>query len=312
MGRARFTVPEQLVRHIGAALGDAGHAWLARLPDAIEEACDRWELTPLDPFVDLTYAWVAPVRRRDGSVAVLKLGWPDEEARTGIAALRFFAGRGAVQPFEADPDRAWLLMERLEPGESLADRDDDSAARAFASVVGALHRHPPDEPRLPTLADWWRRAVDVWAEQPEPLRSRVPREEVEEGERLFAELASTTRSLALLHGDLHHRNVLSAGRAPWLAIDPKGVVGDPAFEPGAWLRNPMPELVGVPDLRERLRRRLDRVSAETGLDRRRVAGWGAVGSILSAIWSLTGGGIHLDHALDCARCLAAEVDATPG
>jgi streptomycin 6-kinase len=61
-------------------------------------------------------------------------------------------------------------------------------------------------------------------------------------ESLFRELIASSESPVLLHGDLHHFNILSARRQPWLAIDPKGVAGEPAYEPGALLRNPNPEL----------------------------------------------------------------------
>ncbi|MGH0038573.1 MAG: aminoglycoside phosphotransferase family protein [Myxococcota bacterium] len=293
--------------HIEAALGEPGRRWLAELPAAIAEACARWSLAPRDPYPDLSYGWVAPVERSDGSEAVLKLGWPDPEARTGIEALRCFDGRGAVRLLDSDPARAWLLLERLQPGQSLAHCDDATAARHWASVVGALHRAPPEDHDFPTLRDWWRRGGEI-RRGSFPRDPRLPARLLEWAEEAFRSLDDGAVCRVLLHGDLHHRNVLSAARAPWLAIDPKGVVGDPAFEPGAFLRNPIPELEGVPDLEARLDRRLEVLAEETGLDLERMAAWGAVGAVLSATWDLTAGGAHVDHAVACARHLAGVAD----
>ena len=80
-------------------------------------------------------------------------------------------------------------------------------------------------------------------------------------------------SPVLLHGDLHHDNILSAERAPWLAIDPKGLVGEPAYETGAWLRNSHPELLNSPHPARTLARRIDQLAAELNSERARIHGW---------------------------------------
>lgn len=317
MARGPFEVPERLRRHIEAVLGDDGRGWLATLPDAIAQACERWSLEPEEPFADLTYAWVAPVRRADGSPAVLKLGWPHEEAVTGVAALRIFDGRGAVRLLDADAERCWLLMERLSPGGSLAPLDDESATRILARVMARLHREPPRRHALPTVERWWRDALDRGRGRVSASDSRLPSGLLRWCERALASLEADGRPRAVLHGDLHHRNVLSAsGTRParsrdgetWLAIDPKGVVGDPAFEPGAFLRNPLPELAAAPHLAQRLARRLDLLAAATGFERDRIAAWGAVGSAISAIWCLEAGDENADHTIACALHLARAAD----
>ena len=106
---------------------------------------------------------------------------------------------------------------------------------------------------------------------------------MEAAEGLFAELIASTTENMLLHGDVHHFNILSAERAPWLAIDPQGVVGDPAFEIGPFLHNPSPQPTSV------LKRRLDQFSDELDLDRERLHGWAVAQGVLSAWWCMEDG-----------------------
>jgi streptomycin 6-kinase len=174
--------------------------------------------------------------------------------------------------------------------------------------MGALHRPPPGRHPFPTVGDWWRRALETWRARSHAGDPGLPKALVDWCEDAFQGLESSPAPAVVLHGDLHHRNVLSAARDPWLAIDPKGVVGDPGFEAGAFLRNPIPELMGAPDLPRRLARRLEALSDATGLDVSRLAAWGAVGSVLSAIWSLQADGATASHSIACAEHLARVVD----
>jgi len=114
---------------------------------------------------------------------------------------------------------------------------------------------------------------------------------VEEGEALFAELLASSAPPILLHGDLHHDNILSAhvssaGRQPWLAIDPKGVVGEPAYEVGALLRNLWPDRHTHSNPGRLLERRLHRLAEELALDPARVRGWAVAQAVLSAVWGI--------------------------
>ena len=132
----------------------------------------------------------------------------------------------------------------------------------------------------------------------------LPAPLVEQAEALFAELIASQAEPVLLHGDLHHFNILAARRQPWLAIDPKGVVGEPAYETGALLRNPAEMLAG-PHPGRILARRVDQLCEELDLDRERVRGWGVAQAVLSAYWSWEDHGHVWDDALVFAELLAA-------
>lgn len=93
----------------------------------------------------------------------------------------------------------------------------------------------------------------------------------------------------VLHGDLHHDNILRCERQQWLAIDPKGVIGEPAYEVGAFLRNPMPQIFKHPKPHQLIQRRIALLSELTGLDAQRIKLWHFVQVLLSVYWSIDGG-----------------------
>jgi streptomycin 6-kinase len=238
---------------------------VSALAGLLDECRSRWELVP-DGSFPFSYGYAEPVRRADGSAAVLKLG-PREE----VAAAEWFSGRGGVRVLEVDRERGALLLQRALPGTTLVGVPDEEAVAAFAAVARALWRAPSEEHRLPTVREWGR-SLDS--------RSRAA--------GMFAELCDSMDDVAVLHGDLHHFNVLRSG-AGWVAIDAKGVVGEPAYETGALLRNPKPMLLDEPDPARILRRRADLLCDMLDLDVARVRGWAYAQAMLSAAWSVQDG-----------------------
>lgn len=297
-------MPEGFARTQVSLRGEAGLAWLNRLPALTEEISHRWSLEVGGPFPNLSYNWVVPAVREDGISAVLKLSFPgDEEFATEAAALAAFGGRGICGLLELDLDRGAMLLERLQPGKPLTAIGDDEEATAVAAGVMKKLRHPaPPDREFPTVSDWSRGF--------ERLRRRfdggtgpMPERLVGEAETLFAELLASEGERLLLHGDLHHENILSAGGGSWLAIDPKGVVGEAAYEAAALLHNPV-EALDKPDPGGLLERRLEVLSEELKLDRARVRAWGLAQAVFAAYWGLEGGGRVWDEALTFARLLA--------
>ena len=127
---------------------------------------------------------------------------------------------------------------------------------------------------------------------------------VDAAEGLFTELLASMAAPVLLHGDLHHANILAAERRPWLALDPKGVIGEAAYEVGAWLRNPWPGLLAEPHPGRILARRVDQCADELGFDRARLVGWGLAQAVLSAWWRLEDHGYGWEWGIACAELLA--------
>lgn len=278
-------VPPGLERNITDLFGDAGRAWLAGLPALIARYEERWSIRVLPPFGGLSYNFAAPAVRADGTPAVLKAGPPDSTLWNEIAALRHYGGDGICRLYEADPDGCALLLERHMPGtmlSALAAEDDEAATRAGARVMRRLWRPAPAEHGFDSVAGWaqgFGRLRAAFGGGVGPF----PRHLVERAERAYAELSAGAAPPTLLHGDLHHFNVLRAEREPWLAIDPKGLVGDPGYEVGAFLYNALPD--SPADARRAVERRVDVLAEELGFERGRVIGWGIFQAVLSSWWT---------------------------
>jgi streptomycin 6-kinase len=307
-GMAMYTIPEKFARFMIELHEDAGAAWLERLPALIDDCAQRWSLTMQPPY-SLSYNYVAPATRADGTPVVLKVGFPSDEIPEQIPALRHYAGHGMAQLLEADSEWGAFVLERLLPGTTLVQVADDEQATAIAAeVMRQIWRGPGGGPPpvfpFPSIADW--------AQGMQRMRVHFrggtgpfPRALVEEAESLFVELLASQAAPVLLHGDLHHDNILSAARAPWLAIDPKGVVGEPAYEVGALLRNWQPTLFAMPDPARATARRVDQLAEALGFDRARVRGWGLAQAVLSAWWTVEDSGYGWEPTIAVAELLAA-------
>lgn len=300
-----MNLPEEFVRRIVTVFEPAGGPWLAALPELIAGCARRWGLAVGPPVVNLSYNYVAPATRADGAPVMLKLGVPRDELSTEIDALRHYAGAGAARLLEADDAAGALLLERLVPGESLialSERDDEAATRAAAGVMARLWRPAPASHRYPTVADWLAglgRLRSHFGGGTGPFPAHL----VARAEALAAELLATQAAPVVLHGDLHHDNILASGDG-WLAIDPKGILGEPAYEAGALLRNPIPAIRSRPGLDAILGRRIAILAHAHGHDPRRIHGWALAQAVLSAWWSYEdddgdpAGDLVVAHALD--------------
>jgi streptomycin 6-kinase len=302
------SVNEDFVRTIATLHGEAGRLWLDGLPALVEHCARRWELKVGPPFTPLSYNYAAPAEGPRGERFVLKLGVPTHGLLREIDALHGFGGCGAARLFDADAARGALLLERVEPGTpltALCEVDDSAATAAAAAVMRRLSRAGMRQSQSrPTAADWgqgFERCRSHFGGGVGPFPPKL----FEEAESLYAELLSTSAPPILLHGDLHHGNILAAGREPWLAIDPQCVVAEPAYEVGALLRNPMPQLLRWPDPVRVTERRIAQLSDELGFERARVRGWGLAQAVLSAWWGIEDAGELGENGYAAAEILAA-------
>ncbi|HYP40815.1 MAG TPA: aminoglycoside phosphotransferase family protein [Chloroflexia bacterium] len=298
-------LPSDFARTMQEVYGEAGVEWLRRLPAIIAGCEQRWSLAALPPFPRLSYNYVAPAVLADGTDAVLKVGYPGPELICEMEALRLYDGHGIVQLLHADREQGAMLLERLKPGTPLASIEDDEKATSIAaSVMRQLWRPVPDEHQFPTVAKW-AAGLGRLRERFGGTTGPLPKSLVEEAETLFTELIASMDEVVLLHGDLHHENIIAAERQPWLALDPKGLAGEPAYEVGALLRNQLPEPFTQPEAIRILARRVDQLAEELGLDRERLIGWGLAQAVLSAWWSIEDHGYGWQPAIAVAEALGA-------
>jgi streptomycin 6-kinase len=252
-----------------------------RRSSLVTDLAERWALTVFDPFPATPGSprnFVAPVTLQDGTPAVLKVSRFVTETRAEIAALRMWDGAGAARLLEADADLGALLLERVEPGTMLVEIDDDDAVRAACAVLRQLWRSAPDAGLTP-LESWCAAYDRGRAALGSGASPDFPAKLFQRADELRQELLESTRDPVALHGDLHHFNVLRSNRADWLAIDPKGLVGDRCFDVCQYLRNPTRVATATNH------HRLDIFSDELGLDRRRLAHWAVVHAVLDACWT---------------------------
>ena len=274
---------ERFTQSIIDCNGEPGRIWLKNLPVLIDHCAERWSLYVNPPFPNLSYNYAAPAAHESGEEFVLKLGVPSDAFSREITALETYAGRGIARLIDADPQRGIMLLEHLLPGAMLSTLDDDDQAmRIAARLMRELWQPVSIDHPFPTLSEW---ATDL-----QDLRKHfgggtgpLPKDLVEKSEQLWAELIDSTDEEVLLHGDLHHFNILQAQRQPWLAIDPKGVVGDRAYDVCALMGNC---LYTASNPQERFARRIEILSSELGIDRHRLMQWCLAVSMLWAWWSI--------------------------
>jgi streptomycin 6-kinase len=201
-----------------------------------------------------------------------------------------------------------MLLEYLQPGTLLSTLEDDVKATSIAaSVMRQMWRPLPPEHPFPSVSDWGKGFVRLrqhYQGGNGPFSPAL----LAEAETLFAELTASMAEPVLLHGDLHHENILAATRQPWLAIDPKGLIGEPAYETGALLRNQLSVVLDSSQPRRIMARRVDQLVEELSLERARVRGWGLAQAVLSVWWNIEDFGVLEDYdmaTLACAELLAA-------
>jgi streptomycin 6-kinase len=279
-----------------------GARWLERLPRLVAECAARWDLSLGPPFQRATVSWVAPATLRDGTPAVLKVNFPEPESEHEASALAHWGGAGAVRLLAEDPVRRAVLIERCEPGTPLWALGDEAEANAIAaSVLRALWAAPPAAgARFRPLAGEARRWADELPARWERHCRPFARGLLEAATGWIGELLASPGPAVVLHQDLHGGNVLRAARGAWLAIDPKPLAGEREVDVASLLRDRRPELAADPAPVRRVRRRLDQLTAELGLDRERARRWGLIHALA---WGMGDDGV-LPEIVACAEWLA--------
>ncbi len=243
-------------------------AWLDRLPEVLRQVGQRWALTPDTSLggEEPSCSYVTAVRAASGMPAVLKIAMPHMEGEHEIQGLRFWDGDPTVRLLEFDDELGAMLLERCLPGSPLRALPEDDQDVVISGLLRRLWRQPrephPFRP-LSTMTGYWADETRSQIEQELDIDMGL----VSAGLRLLEELPRNAPRTALLATDLHAGNVVRAEREPWLVIDPKPFVGDPAYDATQHLLN----------CRTRLRLRPDRtmrIFADlAGVDYERVRLW---------------------------------------
>ncbi|MER5851350.1 aminoglycoside phosphotransferase family protein [Streptomyces sp. NPDC002012] len=302
-----FETPEAFARSTIEREGERGAAWLAELPGIVEELLEHWGCVPDGEVMHGGVGVIVPVRRRAGDTAVFKVSFPHPGNVHEPDALAAWGGRGAVLLHERDDERFAMLLERAQAS-TLAEVEDGEEVVTVAGRIS--HRlaipAPAGLPRLREQADAWEEQVRKDAEE---LTHALSPYAVDAAVATIRELGRIQPD-TLIHGDLHARNILRADRGPWLAVDPKGYAGDPAYDGGTLLKSRALTLLERDDLRKALHRTLDVFTEAAELDRERTRRWAQFHAVQAAFWGrrhgfrIARGGPRLDWLTEFADRMA--------
>ena len=312
-------LPDLFITTIQKAFKEDGEKFLAVLPALIEDASQRWGLTDVQPVPNLSYNFVAFAKRAKEDV-ILKIGVPNPELNSEIAALKLFIGDGACQLLACDEERGFLLLERLNPGTVLADITDDDERTNIAvdvmqkiwrplttldsgSLLPAAEQHPQGTRavRLQSfikLTDWFAELNNI---RPHfnGGAGPFPKKILERVESVLPELLAD-ENVKLIHGDFHHFNILLSERE-WLAIDPKGVIGPAGYEIGPLMINPWGSISDGVSFKAQTKRRMSILSERLGWEQETILNWATAHAVLSACWDTQPDGTGGEYSLWCAE-----------
>lgn len=278
---------EEFIKKITALRGDTGKKWLKNIPEVIKEYELRWQITCFPPF-PLSYNYVAPAKTLKGESVVLKISFPNNhEFPLEYQALKFYNGKGSIKVLNEDIKNDVMLLEKAEPGTRARDILPEEKQISFASeVLKTIHKPITKEltSLFPSIPDW-SKAFNRYKAKFSTTSGPVPQWMFEKAEIIFQEFPKEKKELVLLHGDLHSDNILLSHRG-WLAIDPKGIVGEREFELGAYLRNPYYDYPKGSDYKKLETNKILQFSEELGFDKKRLLDWSFACAVISLLWSL--------------------------
>ncbi|MCR8847031.1 aminoglycoside phosphotransferase family protein [Rossellomorea sp. SC111] len=278
-------IPADFKLKMQTMYGDSGPEWISHLEGLLDSLKKRFDFTYGEPF-SLSYNFVVPVRIGRERDAVLKIGYPNNDFSNEFHALQDFKGKGMVEVIDFQRQEGWILLDRLTPGSSLHSvRDEEEVLTVFSRVAEGLWHKPVSSHSYPTVQSW-SKGIGRLRKRFDGGCGPLPEELVLKAENLFPRLLSTSLDHYLLHGDLHHGNILFSESSGWTAIDPKGLIGEREYDCIQFMLNEW-EKWDVPI--ELLRYRTETITSLLSLSYERLLQYGFCHSILSACWSVGDG-----------------------
>ncbi|ANX11728.1 hypothetical protein ABE41_006880 [Fictibacillus arsenicus] len=276
-------LPDKFVRTMKSIHKENANEWLRNFDKMVADYEERWELKVQDPF-DLSYNFVAPAIRNNGEEVVLKVVLSRKEFLTELETIKRMKGKGMVKLLEYDTEIGVMILERLSPGVMLAEiESDEEAARIASQIMKSLWIAAPVGTNIQTVTDREYSLKRIIQNNPDGFE-QISKETLQEALLIFEQLNSEISNPYLLHGDLHHYNILKDGDS-WVAIDPKGLIGDREYDVIQYLLNKLPET----NVKDTIEKRIDIFVKELNLDKKRLLLRGFSHAVLSTCWTIEDG-----------------------
>jgi streptomycin 6-kinase len=272
---------QKFTQNIINIYGKQGEKWLAHLPMMIDSLADHWKLNHLVPVDNMTFHYVAKAITNNNQAVVLKISCDEKTIADERQALMYFNGDGCIQLIDYHPDYHALLLQQATPGTSLTvlyPTQVDYVMDCYVDTMKKLHsKCLPKQHYYRHISDWLKAIDNLIPNQPCPAHLLA------KAIHLKNKLLTSMTTQIFIHGDLHHDNILKNGNE-WLAIDPKGIIGEPAFEIAAFDFMYVNELANNTDIKNIFETRINLLAEKVNLDAQRIKDWVFVRLILMAAW----------------------------
>jgi streptomycin 6-kinase len=289
--------PHAFEMKIIGAFGQTGKEWLGKLESLVYTYLKKWKLQSEGAVENLSYNYVLKVIDDSGNRAILKLGIANYDFGNEIRTIQTYNGSGCAKLIKADSENGVMLLEHLQPGTMLTEVEELLAIKNFSYVWTVLRRKVEENADHPSIADWMQ-AFDRYLEKYYTNEGPLSKHFVFLAKNYFNEIASSSDNNDLLHGDLHHENILYSNNYGWLAIDPKGVKGDTYFDFISFLTN---QLFNKPDPRQLLEQRVFLLCEEMQLNKERLLKAAVAMSTLYACWGIEDSDSEWENSFKCAQ-----------
>jgi streptomycin 6-kinase len=285
-------LPGELVKHVTAICGRPGEEWFEQLPRLIGELERKWSVTVHEAFPGIEFNFVAAATRGEEPV-VVKLAPPYERTEIHAEAkyLRTRDGGGAVKLIAADRERHAIMIERAIPGEALFEVFKDDPAASVLPAIGVLRSVLRPPPQDMTDVD----SLDRWFANFRRYRGTAfPEHYAEKAFGIYERLSTQPGRTFYLHGDFHPGNIVTSDRAPFLAIDPKGIVGHLGYDLAVFLNNLQWWRKADPGMPDLLNGAIGEFSAAFGMAERELREWAFAHMVIGAWWTFDEMPEHFD------------------
>lgn len=275
-----------LRQNITKLYGSQGTEWITNLPALINALENYWNLTEITPVPNMTFNYVAKAILNTNEPVILKISYDKKSVINEKQALTDLGHHGSIRLIGYNELYNALLLQQAIPGITLKSLYRDQYDYVMDSYIETMHRlhhqHLPKKSNYPHVSDW----LNVLEQ---PNLKQIPPVLLNKAIELKNKLLSSSKPLILLHGDLHHDNVLKHGNK-WLAIDPKGVIGEAEFEIAAFDFMYVNELTTSTNVKNLISKRVELLAHKSGLDAQRIKDWVLVRLILMAAWFIEDNG----------------------